>query len=154
MDWNEHRWAYPQQHHHRDNKKGPQGPFLLAAAAALLLTAGCATGDRRPWSALDGRDGRPTDPDVEEIYILGMDGQLFPDYPQEKRMAPGFHFFELATVRRDRHGTLTRLPFALTAKPCVRYYVAAEHAQRLDNLRWQPRVLREEPISGCAAGAQ
>jgi hypothetical protein len=38
---------------------------------------------------------------------------------------------------------------AITAKPCVRYYVAAKHDKTLGDVRWRPEVIDEEPIAGC-----
>lgn len=117
--------------------------FLIVA---MLILLGCASG---PYAILDGSSPNRADPDQYEVLILGVDGRLYPNGRREHRVDPGFHYMELATTKPDRRGGVTRMPFAINAKACTRYYVAAVHERELDSRGWHAKTVKEAPIPGC-----
>jgi hypothetical protein len=116
-----------------------------------VVLAGCAAGESKPYAIIDGTKTRGVDVDTYEVLVFAVDGQLYPRGKREQRLTPGFHYLELVTTKRDKTGLVSRLPFAISAKPCVRYYVVAKHEKTLSDVRWRPVVIDEEPIAGCVA---
>ncbi|RYZ72476.1 MAG: hypothetical protein EOP91_08035 [Lysobacteraceae bacterium] len=84
------------------------------------------------------------------IEVLGMDGQTDFDREQTlKRFKPGMRYFQIATTKAGKRGRTSYQTVTLDAEPCVRYYLAARHTISLDNLEWEPVIVREKRIGGC-----
>ncbi|MCO7227509.1 hypothetical protein [Pleionea sp. CnH1-48] len=121
---------------------------LLTAASAVLLLSACAN---KPWSEVDGSRSKGADPKNYDVFISGIDGKLYYDNMKMRTMEPGFRYLRLTSTKPDRKGRYTYNPFAMQAKPCVRYIVSAQHDSNInyDNKQWKVVVLREEPIKSC-----
>ena len=105
----------------------------------------------KPWSefAVDDVASR-SNPDEYDVRIVAIDGSMEFDRKPIHRVTAGFHFLELASTKVGRRGELTSQPFAIEAKPCVRYELVAIHADRMSNRRWRLDVKKEVPIRACA----
>ena len=114
----------------------------------LSFVSGCTN---KPWSVIDGSMSKPNDPKNYNVYISGIGDRLYSDNLSKKNLVPGFNRIRLTTSKADRKGYHTYSSFPLETKPCVRYYVSAQHESSLayDNKRWRVVVLGEEPIKSC-----
>lgn len=119
--------------------------FVLSLAAL----AGCAS---KPWSIIDGEGATAASDDQYNVTILSVDGQAFLDGRMQQKVEPGFHYLQVATTKKSRRGDATYQPFALTAAPCMRYVLFAQHESRLNNEDWSVVLKKQEPISGCETG--
>ena len=126
-------------------------------AASLLLAAGWCSGavsaadkNAQPWAEIAVGAAGAANPDVYNVIVVAIDGSMEFDHKRAYRLSPDVHFVELATTKVGRRGELTRQPFVIETKPCVRYELVATHTQTLSNTRWIPTVKAEKLIVACA----
>ena len=114
----------------------------------LLLLSACSN---NPWSVIDGSMSKVTDAKNYDVLVSGVDGKLYFDNRRIRNVDPGFRLVRLTTTKPDRRGHHTYTSFPIFVKPCIRYYVSAQHESNLtiDNNNWDVVVLKEEPIEGC-----
>ena len=120
----------------------------LIACCALPSTAWAS--DKEAWSEVESNGANASSRTDYNIEVLGMDGQMDFDREQTlKRIKPGMHYFQIATTKPGKRGRVSYQSVTLDAEPCVRYYLAARHKISLDNLEWDPVIVREKRIGGC-----
>ncbi|NVJ60084.1 MAG: hypothetical protein HWE27_06835 [Gammaproteobacteria bacterium] len=121
---------------------------LVMVVILGVLVSACAN---KPWSVIDGSMSRATDSQNYDVYITGVDGKLYFDNMKIRNVDSGFRLLQLTTSKPDRKGRYTYTSFPIITKPCVRYFVSAQHESNLtyENKRWAVLVLREEPIESC-----
>lgn len=127
---------------------------LLLLFTTLLLSVSALAGkkpeqDTGPWAKIAVGAAARANPDEHDILVIAIDGEMNFESRRAYRIAPGFHYLELASTKQGRRGDITRQPFAIEAKPCVRYELVATHEQRLSNRHWRVMVKAEKPITLC-----
>lgn len=105
-----------------------------------------------PYAVIDGTNHDATDTNNYPVLVHSLDGEAYWDGRDYVNMKPGFHYLEIISTKPGKDGYFTELPFAIMAKPCVRYELSAQHVGTLDNDRWAIRVLGEKPIGSCNDG--
>ena len=103
----------------------------------------------KPWSEFAIDVAGRSNPDEYNIIIVAIDGAMEFDRKPIHRVSAGFHYLELASTKLGRRGELTSQPFAIEARPCVRYELVAIHTDRMSNRRWRAEVKKEVPIRSC-----
>lgn len=119
---------------------------LACCVAALPLHAS----DKPAWSEVEGNGANASSRTDYHVEVLGMNGQM--DFDRErslKRITPGMHYLQIATTKPGKRGRVSYQTVTLDAEACVRYYLAARHKLALDNLEWDPVIVREKRIGGC-----
>lgn len=124
-----------------------------AIILATLLTSACAS---QPWSEVTGDWQNVASKDQYNVNITGVNGKLKFDNQQKHTFEPGKVELRLTTTKQgqtvgqnlDRNRNKT---VELDLKPCVRYYMGAQHESSLSsNVQdWQPVILKQETISSC-----
>ena len=102
-----------------------------------------------PWAEIAVGAAAKANPDEYNILVIAIDGEMNFEGRRAYRITPGLHYLELASAKMGRRGDITRLPFAIEAKPCVRYELVATHEKRLSNRHWRVTVKAEKPITLC-----
>lgn len=121
---------------------------LLAALVAGLSSPAFA-GDDGPWAEV--RVGGQSDEGQAQydVMLVAIDGSMDFDDRALYKLAPGMHGLRLASFKRGKSGEMTAQTLSLELQPCMRYALAADHANPEPNRSWQPRVAGSEPIKGC-----
>ena len=129
-------------------------PLVLLALGlfSVATTTTALAADRTSWSEITTDSAAPSNPDEVDVTVLAIDGRMMFER-MAYRLTPGFHLLHIATTRLDRRGEATHQPFALVAKPCVRYDLVAIHENALGNRRWEITVKSESPIARCVPPA-
>ena len=104
-----------------------------------------------PYGVFDGERLSRVDPDIYDLFVLSVDGQMDTDGRKTKNLRPGFHLLNVVSSKPGHRGELTFQPLPLTVEPCVRYRFVAKHEGRLDNQRWEPVLAGTNVIPGCNA---
>jgi len=114
---------------------------------AFALLSGCAS---KPWSEIDGSQSDNADVHNYDIIITAVDGKIDFAGRATKSLDPGFHLVRVVSTKADRKGGYTYANLPIQMKPCMRYFVTAQHdSNKLNNKYWEVRILREEPIKSC-----
>lgn len=118
--------------------------FLLALLAATAATAGPYD---QPYAIITVESRPPVaDPKLVAAILNRVDGEdILYSFAV---VAPGVHRVTLDLPPRKGSRLATQETFALTAKPCTRYYVAARLESAVGQ-RWTPVVRSEERIGEC-----
>ncbi len=128
-------------------------PFLALLCLSIATAGGASALDRditrKPWSEISVGVASRSSADEYDVLVVAIDGSMEFEPRRIYAMAPGFHYLELASTKVGRGGELTSQPFAIEAKPCIRYELVAIHTDRMSNRRWRPTVKRETPIRSC-----
>lgn len=103
----------------------------------------------KPWSEFAVDVASRSNPDEYDVRVVAIDGSMEFERKPIHRVPAGFHFLELASTKAGRRGELSSQPFAIEAKPCVRYELVATHTDRMSNRRWRLDVKKEVPIRIC-----
>lgn len=124
-----------------------------AIILATLLTSACAS---QPWSEVNGDWSNPTDTNNFDVVITGIDGKLKFENRKRETFEPGlvtlrFSSERPARTKADENASYNNKTVEMNLKPCVRYYVSAQHKNVLSgNINnWDVVVLKEEPIKSC-----
>lgn len=118
----------------------------LAVTSLAISLIGCST---IPYGVFDGQRVSRVDPDIYDLFVLSVDGQLDADARKTRMLKPGFHLLNVVTSKPGRRGELTYQPLPLTVAPCTRYLFVAKHDDRLGNQRWEPVLAGTNEIPGC-----
>ena len=118
---------------------------IIVLLSTVLMA--CASG---PYSVLEFSESDRTDNRNYDVVMTGLDGKLKISNTS-KSVEPGEHFIQLATTKKGRNNFSNKRNIMLETKPCVRYYITAQHESGLstNNKDWDVRVLRTEPIKHC-----
>jgi hypothetical protein len=116
---------------------------VLAVAGSAAMCAACTT----PYSQLYGTRYYRTPIDTYPVAVISVDGEHFLREPVQ--IDPGLRRVTVQgppTVAQHygRQQTIT-----LDVKPCTRYYLVAQKANRLSS-QYSVMVDHEEPVPGCA----
>lgn len=122
--------------------------FALLASAALLTA--CAASGPSPYAVVTGERPTVSDPTVESVLIVGVNGRLEMRGLSEVRVEPGPVWLSVRTTRRDgRPKRVREASVVLNAKPCMRYFVIARHESQFAEEPWSAQVSQQEPIREC-----
>jgi hypothetical protein len=111
---------------------------FLAASTALSAVA--------PRSYLDGNPKTRTDPHLNPVQIVSIDGEA-----QQKRptpVAPGAHWVELQTIPGGLGKSSATQTFVMKIDPCTYYYLGA-HKDPDMLQKWKLVVDEEDTIKDC-----
>jgi hypothetical protein len=151
-------------------------PRPLVFAVLFALPAFAAAKDRTPWSELSGTGADLAQPGDVDVVVVRLDGEAYTPCdrvaarrdseittgslvaaekcatPRSKlKFAPGTHATIVATTRVERGAAPDTQPYSLQAEACVRYRLAARHADGAAG--FEVIVAGREPIKGCIAPA-
>ncbi len=121
---------------------------ILSAFLSCVVVTGCASG---PYAIIDGsRPSLSKNSNAHQVIISGVNGKIHFDNRRWRKVEPGFNMFRVSSAKgRNTNGTEISRNFLITAQPCMRYYIAAEHEPELDSKNWEIKILKEEPIGEC-----
>ena len=121
----------------------------VLAALVAGLSSPVFAGDDGPWAEV--RVGGQSDQGQAQydVMLVAIDGSMDFDDRALYKLAPGMHGLRLASFKRGKSGEMTAQTLSLELQPCMRYALAADHANPEPNRSWQPRVAGSEPIKGC-----
>jgi hypothetical protein len=111
---------------------------LLAASTALSAVA--------PRSYLDGNPKTRTDPLLNPVQVLSIDGEALQKSPTP--VAPGAHWVELQTTPVGLGKMSRTQTFVMKIDPCTYYYLGA-HKDPGMLRKWKLVVDEEDSIKGC-----
>lgn len=117
--------------------------------AGLFAGAPAHAADDAPWSEIKVGGIADSDLGQHDVIMMAIDGSM--DFPDRSLYAltPGRHTFRIASTRRGRSGEMTARPFAIEARPCVRYALIADHGTGEAAQGWRIAVVEETPIKSC-----
>lgn len=121
----------------------------VLAALVAGLSSPVFAGDDGPWAEV--RVGGQSDQGQAQydVMLVAIDGSMDFDDRALYKLPPGMHGLRLASFKRGKSGEMTAQTLSLELQPCMRYALAADHANPEPNRSWQPRVAGSEPIKGC-----
>ena len=127
---------------------------IATTLVSVCLLAACANAPKqavhaKTFAILDFTKTVATDQNIAKAALLGLDGKTFLDGRDVEHVFPGFHYARVISSRFGSKARLESLPFAIEAKPCVRYFIAALHPIRQTPKQWKVVVIGEEPITRC-----
>jgi len=118
---------------------------------AISLTA-CAT--NTPYAEIDGQGAGRAQSDEADIRIVGTDGKIDSRGATSAVVAPGGHYFLVASTRVGRRGRDNTQTLPLMMAPCTRYKIAARHGSSMKDSDWEVVIKSEESIPECLSSAQ
>ena len=112
--------------------------FALALLIALApLLAGAAKQYSKPYALFDTRPA----------FVMRIDGK-YVKIGTNDPIPPGTHEVELSIPGTPGSSQSTRVKMSIEAKPCTRYYFAAQRSSRSAR-DWSAFVAGSEPIGEC-----
>lgn len=115
----------------------------VAIAGLAAATTACTT----PYSELYGSRYYRTPIDTYPVSVISVDGEYF--LRQPARIEPGARRVTVQGPPTVAQSTGKQQTLTLEVKPCTRYYLVAQKANRLSS-DFAVKVDHEEPVSGCA----
>ena len=120
----------------------------LIVVITLLLVTGCKS---TTWSVIDGSKSKIGDNNNYDVLITSIDGKRFFDTLKYRKIEPGFRYLQLTSTNPKVSDKYVTKPFAIMAKPCVKYFVTANQKNNNKNEsdNWVVKVIGEEKIPSC-----
>lgn len=100
----------------------------------------------KTFSQIDGTRSNLADPRNHDVYFVSIDGKK-----NDRRivdLSPGTHVIYIASSKGNRIGAVKASKYPLYLKPCVRYFLSAQHPEKGRRDRWELKV-DEEKIVSC-----
>jgi hypothetical protein len=116
-------------------------------ALSLACLAACSS---IPYGEVNGQRTKFSDPDVYDVIIVAVDGQMYMDGRTVMRLVPGFHLLQLASSKHDSRGNVAYQPYPLNVNACTRYKFVAKHERKFKIDDWQVVPDGEEKITPCS----
>lgn len=121
---------------------------LLPVSAALL--GACATGGgmySQPYALFEAAQRMPA-ADTRPAFVMSIDGKIV-SLDSNDPVPPGMRRVELSVPGAQGMSDPGRDTLTVDAKPCTRYYFAAQRSS-LTARDWKAFVVASEPIVECA----
>jgi hypothetical protein len=115
--------------------------FTIAGLA--VANAACTT----PYSQLYGARYYLTPIDTYPVAVISVDGEHFLRQPVQ--IDPGTHQVTVQAPPTVAQHSGSQRTISLDVKPCTRYYLVAQKANRLSS-DFSVKVDHQEPVPGCA----
>jgi hypothetical protein len=115
----------------------------VAIAGIAAATTACTT----PYSELYGSRYYRTPIDTYPLAVISVDGEHFLREPA--RIEPGSRRVTVQAPATPAQHLGKQQTVTLEVKPCTRYYLVAQKANRLSS-DYAVKVDHEEPVPGCA----
>ena len=121
--------------------------FSLALLIALApLRAGAAKQYSKPYALFEAEQRKPA-ADTRPAFVMRIDGK-YVKIGTNDPIPPGTHEVELSIPGTPGSSQSTRVKMSIEAKPCTRYYFAAQRSSRSAR-DWSAFVAGSEPIGEC-----
>jgi hypothetical protein len=118
---------------------------LLIAVVPLMVGAGGQYS--KPYALFEAEQRRPA-ADTRPAFVMRIDGK-YVKIGTNDPIPPGSHEVELSIPGTPGSSQSTRVKMSIEAKPCTRYYFAAQRSSRSAR-DWTAFVAGSEPIGECA----
>jgi len=121
----------------------------LPGVLALSLLGGCATGGgmySEPYALFEPQQ-RMAAADTRPAFVMKIDGANV-DMGREDPVKPGMRSVEVSIPGPPGMSNPDRDTLAIDAKPCTRYYLAAQRSNPTAR-DWKAFVATSEPIGEC-----
>jgi hypothetical protein len=118
----------------------------LLAITLLSATSALAGPFDQPYSIIETDTAPSANPHLLPVIVNRVDDEN--SINNRSVITPGPHKVVLDVPQRKGYHTATQRVMDLDAKPCTRYYVAAE-LKSLTLQEWTPVIRREERIGEC-----
>lgn len=124
--------------------------FVLLTLAIAVAAPNATAGDEsRPWSQIDLRTIKKSDPDQYTLTLMAIDSRWDLTPETLYQLAPGTHRFIMATTKPGFRDRATYAEFGLELQPCMSYELVAVHRRGTNNREWTPTVTAAKPIKRC-----
>ena len=117
---------------------------ILIATAALLTGAGGMYST--PYALFEAEQRKPA-ADTRPAFVMRIDGK-YVKIGTNDPVAPGNREVELSIPGTPGSSQSTRVTLTVEARPCTRYYFAAQRSSRTAR-DWKAFVAASEPIREC-----
>jgi len=118
-------------------------PLFLMLGFLAASTALCAVA---PRSYLDGNPRSGTDPHLQRVQIVSIDGEIQQHSPTP--IAPGAHWVELQTTPDGLGKQSRNQTFVMKIEPCTYYFLGA-HKDPDMLQKWKLVIDEEDSIKAC-----
>lgn len=127
--------------------QNPMKPFAISILIAIApLLAGAGGKYSNPYALFEAEQRRPA-ADTRPAFIMRIDDK-YVKIGTNDPIAPGNHEVELSIPGTPGSAQSTRVKMTIEAKPCTRYYFAAQRSTRSAR-DWEAFVAGSESIREC-----
>ena len=127
--------------------QNPMKPFAISILIAIApLLAGAGGKYSTPYALFEAGQRRPA-ADTRPAFIMRID-ETYVKIGTNDPIAPGNHEVELSIPGTPGSSQSTRVKMTIEAKPCTRYYFAAQRSTRSAR-DWEAFVAGSESIREC-----